>query len=193
MPLGSGEALALAGMMGSGKSTVASVLGRLLGRRVVSSDAEIVRRAGKPIAAIFAEDGEAAFRALEREVVASLVGALVVDLGGGAFCDDRSAARLLATARVVFLDVSPAEAARRLACDPGVGDRPLADRWAALEARRRPLYLRAHHVVATHGLTAEAVARRIVHLVGAAPVRNGVAAAPDERGSARERWLGEER
>ena len=167
MPLGSAEALALAGMMGSGKSTVAAILGRLLGRRVVSTDAEIVRRAGKPIAAIFAEEGEAAFRARERAVVAALAGPLVVDLGGGAFCDPASAARLLATARVVFLDVSAAEAARRLASGAGVGERPLLERWSALLARRLPLYRRAHHTVAVDGLAPEAVARRIVHLVGA--------------------------
>ncbi|SRR6266536_2605899 len=167
MPLASAEALALAGMMGSGKSTVAAILGRLLGRRVVSTDAELVRRAGKPIAAVFAEDGEAAFRTLEREVVASVAGPLVVDLGGGAFCDAEAAARLIATARVVFLDVSAAEAARRIAGDPGIGERPLADRWAALHARRRPLYLRAHHTVEVDGLAPEAVARRIVDLVGA--------------------------
>jgi shikimate kinase len=168
MPLGSAEALALAGMMGSGKSAVATHLGRLLGRRVVSIDAEVVRRAGKPIARIFSEDGEPAFRELERAVVASLAGPLVVDLGGGAFCDAASAARLLSTARVVFLDVSTDEAARRIAgsgADPGAGVRPLADRWAALAARRLPLYLRAHHTVRVDALTPEAVARRIVDLV----------------------------
>ncbi|HET9596716.1 MAG TPA: shikimate kinase [Anaeromyxobacteraceae bacterium] len=165
MPLGSAEALALAGMMGSGKTTVAAELARLLGRRVVSTDAEVVRRAGKPIAAVFAEDGEAAFRALERAVVASLAGPVVVDLGGGAFCDPATAGRLLATARVVFLDVSPAEAARRIAADPGAGVRPLLERWAALAARRRPLYLRAHHRVEVDGLAPEAVARRILELV----------------------------
>src|SRR5512138_1226756 len=131
MPLGSAETLALAGMMGSGKSTVAAHLGRLLGRRVVRVDDEIARVAGKPIRAIFAEDGEPTFRALERIAVATLPPGVVADLGGGAFCDPASAARLLATARVVFLDVSAAEAARRL----GAGDgRPLAARWEELRA-----------------------------------------------------------
>ncbi|MFL5263516.1 MAG: shikimate kinase [Anaeromyxobacteraceae bacterium] len=168
MPLGSAEALALAGLMGAGKSTVAAHLGRLLGRRVVSTDEEVVRRAGKPVARIFSEEGEAAFRELERGVVASLAGPLVVDLGGGAFCDPASAARLLATARVVFLDVSPAEAARRISregTDPGAGARPLADRWAQLLAHRLPLYLRAHHTIRVDALTPEAVARRIADLV----------------------------
>jgi shikimate kinase len=158
MPLGSAETVALAGMMGSGKSEVARHLGRLLGRRVVRLDDEIVRAAGKPIPAIFAEDGEPAFRALERRAVAALPPGVVADLGGGAFCDPASAARLLATGKVVFLDVSAAEAARRIAGGEG---RPLASRWEALLARRRPLYLRAQLRVPVDGLSPEAVARRI--------------------------------
>lgn len=197
MPLGSAEALALAGMMGSGKSTVAAELGRLFRRRVVSTDAEVVRRAGKPIAAIFAEDGEAAFRALERAVVASLTGPLVIDLGGGVFCDAASASRLLATARVVFLDVAAGEAARRIAADPGAGARPLLDRWAALLARRLPLYRRAHHTVEVGGLGAAAAARKIVDLVARGTpfdpaLSGGGRRAQHERGSARERWVGED-
>ncbi len=159
MPIGSAETLALAGMMGSGKSTVAAVLARLLRRPLVSVDAEVSRRAGKPIAAIFAEDGEPAFRALERAAVAAVPAGAVADLGGGAFCDPQSAARLLATARVVFLDVSAAEARRRIAGDAG---RPLAASWEALLARRLPLYLRAHLTVRVDGLAPEAVARRIL-------------------------------
>jgi shikimate kinase len=158
--------VALTGMMAAGKSTVAAHLGRLLGRRVVSTDAEVERRAGKPIARIFAEDGEPAFRALEREVVAALSGPVVADLGGGAFCDAGCAEDLLARATVVFLDVSSAEAARRLGAGRG---RPLAARWDALCAERLPLYRRAHHTVAVDGLTAQEVARRIADLLSAAP------------------------
>lgn len=159
MPLGSAEILALTGMMGSGKSTVAPLLARWLGRRLFRLDDEIVRRAGKPIPAVFAEDGEGRFRALEREAVAAIPPGAVADLGGGAFCDAASAARLLAVGRVVFLDVPPAEAARRIGADPG---RPLAAQWAALLARRLPLYRRAHLVVAVDALAPEAVARRIL-------------------------------
>lgn len=162
MPLGSAETLALAGMMGSGKSTVARALGRLLGRRVVSLDEEIARAAGKPIAAIFAEDGEPAFRARERVAVATLPPGVVADLGGGAFCDPESAARLLALGRVVFLDVSAREAARRIGGGPDREGRPLAAAWEALLARRLPLYRRAHLAVEVDALAPEAVARRIV-------------------------------
>ena len=159
MPLASAETLAIAGMMGSGKSTVARHLARLLGRRLVRLDDEIARAAGKPIPAIFADDGEPAFRALERHAVAALPAGVVADLGGGAFCDPASAARLLATGRVVFLDVSAREAARRIGGGEG---RPLAAHWEELRTRRLPLYLRAHLRVEVDGLTPEAVARRVV-------------------------------
>ncbi len=162
MPLGSAELLALAGMMGSGKSAVARELSRLTGRAVISLDDEIVRRAGKPIAAIFAEEGEQAFRALERACVAALAdqhGGAIADLGGGAFCDPENAGHLLAAGRVVFLDVSAAEAARRIGGDPG---RPLLARWEELYRTRLPLYRRAHLTVRTDDLTPGDVARRIL-------------------------------
>jgi len=159
MPLASGELLSLAGMMGAGKSSVAALLGHALGRRVVSTDAHLQARFRKPIPAVFAEDGEAAFRQAERELVAQLSGDLVVDLGGGAFCDPGSAAHLLRHGRVVFLDVSQAEAARRIGAGAG---RPLASGWEALHAARLPLYRRAQLTVPVDGLSAEAVARRIL-------------------------------
>ncbi len=159
MPLGSGEILALTGMMGSGKSATAQALSRLTGRTVVSLDDEIVRRAGKSIAAVFAQDGEAAFRALERQAIAGLPAGVIADLGGGAFCDPVNAERLLSTGRVVFLDVSPGEAARRIGDDP---TRPLAGRWEELARARLPLYRRAHLTVATDGLSPENVAHCIL-------------------------------
>jgi shikimate kinase len=165
MPLASRETLALAGMMGSGKSSVAAVLGRLLGRRVVSTDELLVARFGQPVRDVFAGHGEGAFRQAEREVVAELRGPLVVDLGGGAFCDPRSAEHLLRVGRVVFLDVGAAEAARRLDRSAGVASRPLAAEWERLAAARLPLYRRADLTVSTDGLAPEAVARRIVGLL----------------------------
>ena len=165
MPLRADEALALAGMMGAGKSTVALLLGRWLHRRVMSTDAVLVERFGKPVPRIFAEDGEPAFRQAEREVVASISGPLVVDLGGGAFCDHTSAERLLRTSRVVFLDVSEREALQRISGGEEEAVRPLAARWRTLRARRGPLYGRAHHVVAVDGFSPEAVARRILGLL----------------------------
>jgi len=159
MSLGPGELLALTGMMAAGKSTVARALGARLGRKVVSTDTVLESRFGKPIQRIFAEDGEPAFRAAERAVIERLDGGLVVDLGGGAFCDPESAARLLEAGKVVFLEVSPAEAARRMA---GGRARPLAASWEALNAERAGRYRRATLTVAVDGLTADEVATRIL-------------------------------
>jgi shikimate kinase len=64
--------LCLIGMMGSGKSTVAAVLGQRLGRRVVDTDEEIRRWTGSSIPELFAAHGEAGFRDLERQVVEQL-------------------------------------------------------------------------------------------------------------------------
>lgn len=66
------ENIVLIGMPGCGKSTVASLLGSLLGRQVVDADVEIVKEAGCSIPEIFAAGGEDAFRKLETEVLAKL-------------------------------------------------------------------------------------------------------------------------
>jgi shikimate kinase len=166
MALGSAETVSLAGMMGSGKSTVARELARLLGRRLVDTDAEVERRAGRPVAAIFEQRGEPAFRDLERAVVRGIAGPVVASLGGGAFCDPGNAEHLIRVGRVVFLDVSPGEAARRLG--PGEG-RPLAGQWEALLRARLPLYRRASLTVPVDGLSADGVARRIAALLGGTP------------------------
>jgi shikimate kinase len=163
MALGSAETVSLAGMMGSGKSTVARELARLLGRRVVDTDLEVERRAGRPVAAIFEERGEPAFRAIERAVVRGIAGPVVVSLGGGAFCDPGNAEHLIRIGRVVFLDVSPAAASRRLARGQA---RPLAGQWEELLRARLPVYRRAPITVDVDALSPDAVARRIAAILG---------------------------
>ena len=82
----------LIGYRGTGKTTVARLLAQRLGRESVDADQEIERRAGKLIAAIFADDGEAVFRDLEAAVVADLARTgLVVSTGGGGCCGQRPA------------------------------------------------------------------------------------------------------
>ena len=83
-----GEALnlVLVGMPGCGKSSVGRALSRAMNRPLIDCDAEIERRAGKPIPRVFEEDGEAAFRDLEAEVIADVCRekGQVVSTGGGA-------------------------------------------------------------------------------------------------------------
>ena len=64
--------ITLIGMPGSGKSAVGAALAAALGRELLDSDEEIVRRAGRPIPEIFSWEGEARFRALESQGLADL-------------------------------------------------------------------------------------------------------------------------
>ena len=77
--------IVLIGMPGSGKSTVAALLGKKLGRPVSDSDAAVEQAAGKPIPRIFAEEGQDAFRALETQALAQLGkgSAGIIATGGG--------------------------------------------------------------------------------------------------------------
>ena len=64
--------ISLTGFMGCGKSSTGRELASRLGARLVDLDAEIVEREGRPIPEIFADGGEAAFRAVEQATLASL-------------------------------------------------------------------------------------------------------------------------
>jgi shikimate kinase len=117
--------IALVGISGAGKSAVAARLAARLGGDAADLDARIEAEAGHTIAELFAERGEAAFRALETRVLAAAMaaGARVIACGGGAPTAEASRALLRAGCRVVWLEVTPAEAARRLG--PGHETRPL--------------------------------------------------------------------
>jgi shikimate kinase len=133
----------LVGPMGAGKSTVGAELAVRWGVELRDTDADVEALAGKPVSEIFVDDGEAAFRALERTAVARALAehAGVVAVGGGAVMAEETRSAL-AGHRVVFLDVGLSDAASRV----GLGTtRPLllgnvrAQLKALLDARR-PLY-----------------------------------------------------
>ncbi|MCG4607043.1 shikimate kinase, partial [Bifidobacterium longum] len=65
--------LILIGFMGSGKTTVSRLLGEMLNTPVTDLDVEFVRRAGMPIADIFAQNGEPYFRQLEHDTLAEIL------------------------------------------------------------------------------------------------------------------------
>ena len=104
----------------------AGVLASELGWDAVDADAAIEQAAGKPVAAIFADDGEAAFRELEERVVGDLLQRIdtVVSLGGGAVGSPLIRERLRDGTFTVLLDVSPQTAWRRVEAE--AGERPLA-------------------------------------------------------------------
>ena len=102
--------------MASGKSHVGRLLAQRIGWPLVDADAEIVRRAGKPIEAIFQADGEPAFRALEVSVLEELCAGSnqVVATGGGAFMNPVSRQAMLERGLVLCLNARPETIFRRL-------------------------------------------------------------------------------
>lgn len=135
-PLRKGQGLALIGGSGCGKSTLAGKLGRRLDLPVQDLDAGIVERAGKPIARIFAEEGEPWFRKLEEELTcAAFRSPAILALGGGAWESEavRSAARSSGFA-VLWIAENPDRIWRRVGQDP---KRPLAQDRETFLARWR--------------------------------------------------------
>lgn len=120
--------LVLVGLMGVGKSTIGRALAERLGRRLVDTDSVIVERTGRTVREIFLDDGEAAFRSLEAEVLReSLAQAepAVIAAAGGVVLDPVNRRTLLdADARVVWLVASPELLVDRV---QGGGHRPLLD------------------------------------------------------------------
>lgn len=113
----------LVGPPGSGKTSVGHAVAQVLGQPLRDTDEDVAAEMGKPIPDIFVTDGEAAFRAAEREAVhvALREHEGVLALGGGAVLDPDTRARL-GTHAVVFLDVSLAVAVARVGL---ARDRPL--------------------------------------------------------------------
>lgn len=132
------ENIVLIGMPGSGKSTVGKTLSELMGRPFVDSDQVIISRAGKTISEIFVQDGEAAFRLIERQVIAELAEktGYIIATGGGVILNSNNVFNLRKNGRLVFRD-------RPLDELIPTGDRPLSSNREALERRyyeRMPLY-----------------------------------------------------
>ena len=165
----------LVGFMASGKTSVGRALAERTGWTLVDADDVIVVRAGKPIHRIFSEDGEPAFRELERQVIADLCSGerQVIASGGGAFVSEQNRDVMLSGGRVFFLSASPATILQRVQEEDAGGPiRPLLAveypeaRIAELLAQRAAAYAQAHHTVETDALTAEGVTREIAGLCG---------------------------
>ena len=138
--------LALIGARGTGKTSVGRIVADRLGLPFADADAELERRAGRSIAAIFAAEGEPAFRDLEEQVLGELTArdGLVLATGGGVVLREANRRALRRFGLVVWLWAEPDVLAERLRRD--VGGRPalteagLLGEIAAVLAMRIPLY-----------------------------------------------------
>ncbi len=158
----------LVGPMGAGKSTIGRQLAHSLGLEFDDTDHEIQRRTGVDIPTIFEFEGEAGFRARERQVVDELtqVDGLVLATGGGAVIDAQNRRNLAARGIVVYLHCTPQQQFDRTYKDRNrpliQTDDPLAKLTALMEVRD-PLYREVSDVVvSTENRSANAVTREIV-------------------------------
>ena len=149
--------IVLIGMPGSGKTTVGQALAELTGREAIDIDQRIVERSGRPIPEIFAQEGEAAFRALEREETAEagkLSGKIILT-GGGVVKDPRNYGSLHQNGRIYHLvrdlDLLPTEGR------PLSQATPLATLWA----ERAPLYARFRDIEIGNNGSAQETAQGI--------------------------------
>ncbi|QIJ61609.1 shikimate kinase [Streptomyces sp. JB150] len=164
--MSTGPVVVLVGPMGVGKSTVGQLLAERLGVGYRDTDDDIVAEQGRAIADIFVDDGEPAFRALEKQAVRRALAEHdgVLALGGGAVLDPDTRA-LLAGQRVVYLSMDVEEAARRTGLNTA---RPLLavnprKQWRELMEARRHLYEEvAGAVVATDERTPDEVAQAVL-------------------------------
>ena len=142
--------VALTGFMGCGKSTVGRLLADALGCPFIDLDEAIVKKAGRPIPAIFEADGERGFRRMEKQVLEQTVAkyaenTAVLALGGGTVTVPGAVGLLQENTLCIYLKASLETIQGRLEGEKQ--GRPLADdRLAERLSEREPLYEKAAHI-----------------------------------------------
>ena len=120
-----GRSIVLVGIMGCGKSAIGKLVAKKLGLKFLDADTEIEKAAGRSVADIFEEYGEAEFRRLEERVVDRLLGgkSCVLALGGGAFMNEATRTSVLQKAVSVWIRADVEVLLSRVMRKPG--KRPL--------------------------------------------------------------------
>lgn len=160
----------LVGLPGAGKSTIGRLVARRLRRAFVDFDVELERREGMTVTQLFAERGEAAFRALEVQLTGELIHkeASVFAPGGGWITNSGVLALVRPPGRIIHLKVSPAGALKRLGSARASRPLLMEGRPQAVLDRlwlnRAALYALADAEVDTEVVDFQSVARRVVEI-----------------------------
>jgi shikimate kinase len=169
----------LIGLPGAGKSTVARALSKITGLSMTDTDQVIESRAGKKISEIFSIDGEAAFRALESQIVQEELAreSGVLALGGGSIVDPVNQELIAESgAAIVYLEISGFQASVRVGKN---SDRPMLvgdarEKLARLATERSPIYQSlATITVKTASKKPSEVALEIARLTGLEALSHG--------------------
>ena len=168
----------LIGYRGTGKSTVGKVLAARLNRELVSTDKEIVRRAGRSIPEIVKDQGWDHFRDLESEVCRDLAERenLVIDTGGGAVLRQQNVEAFKRNGRLFWLTATVETISKRIRGDterPSLtGTKSFVDEIQEVLQERTPTYrTAADHVIATDSRPIAQVAEEIIRSLGGSSVR----------------------
>lgn len=159
----------LIGYRGTGKSTVGKIVAARLGRTLLSTDAEIVTRAGQSIPEIVAQHGWDYFRDLESQVCQELAGrdGLVIDTGGGAILRPQNVEALKKTGTLFWLTATVDTIAKRIGRDtqrPSLtGTKSFVEEIQEVLRERTPMYeTAADHVITTEGRSIVQIADEIL-------------------------------
>lgn len=157
--------------MGTGKSAVGPLAARTLGYTYIDLDRVIAEAARMTVPEIFAQEGEASFRARESEALAEVSAreGCVVSTGGGVVLSEANRRRMAETGHVVCLTASPEAIVRRTRRGRArrpllAGEDDLDAKVRTLLAEREPFYRECHHIVDTTDRSVDAVAEEIVTL-----------------------------
>lgn len=159
----------LIGYRGTGKSTVARILGQRLGRTVISTDAEIVKEAGQPIPRIVEQFGWDHFRRLETQMCQKLAGEenLVIDTGGGLILKEENVKILKANGKIFWLTAEVSTIASRISGDtqrPSLsGTKSFVEEIEEILEIRKPYYqAAADAIISTDHETPESIANQVL-------------------------------